>query len=386
MLTSILSHFGFANCIVDFFSNYLVGRSTQYSWNLFLSGACDADVGVGQGSALSPIFSALYIAPLLCIFEDRAQALNLNTCILSFVDDGLLISQGKTYNKILPELYSSYKVVTDLMVMFGLVMEHDKSEIFHFSRAHNDSNPELDLSDMGAPTLKPKTYWRYLGFYFDQCLFFKEHVWYYSTKALSTVKAMGMLGKLTGGLFPLQKHLLYCFCVVPITTYSFRLWFFARAPTKAQVSLLAAMQRKAALWILGVFSTSPTGGIEALADLIPIHLHLKKLVKQSCLRAATLPSQYALMSLLSAKHFKGTPPHPQFLALLNDIQYACLKGPLLDTEASLLNLTECFDLLHVEATPGCRLLDSFPDRISFHPCNRSSLRDCKTHLQSLDQL
>ena len=55
MLTSILSHFGFANCIVDFFSDYLVGRSTQYSWNSFISGACDADVDVGQGSALSPI-------------------------------------------------------------------------------------------------------------------------------------------------------------------------------------------------------------------------------------------------------------------------------------------------------------------------------------------
>ena len=40
------------------------------------------------------------------------------------------------------------------MVSFGLVMEHDKSEIFHFSRAHNDSNPELDLSAIGAPTLK----------------------------------------------------------------------------------------------------------------------------------------------------------------------------------------------------------------------------------------
>jgi len=25
---AILSHFGFANCIVDFFSDYLVGRST----------------------------------------------------------------------------------------------------------------------------------------------------------------------------------------------------------------------------------------------------------------------------------------------------------------------------------------------------------------------
>ena len=83
---------------------------------------------------------------------------------------------------------------------------------------------------------------------------------------------------------------------MPIATYGFRLWFFAGAPTKAQVSLLAAMQRKAALWILGAFHTSLTGGLEALAGLIPIQLHLKKLVKQSCLRTATLPSQHALMS------------------------------------------------------------------------------------------
>ena len=167
MLNSILSHFGFTNCIVDLFSNYLVGRSTQYSWNSFLSGACNADVGMGQGSALPPILSALYIAPLIHFFEHRAQTLHLNTSILLFVDDSLLISQRKTYNITLPELYSSYRVVTDLMVTFGLVMKHDKSEIFHFSRAHNDLNPELDISAIGALTLKLKTYWRYLGFYFD---------------------------------------------------------------------------------------------------------------------------------------------------------------------------------------------------------------------------
>jgi len=90
------------------------------------------------------------------------------------------------------------------------------------------------------------------------------------------------------------------------------------------------------------------------------------------------------MSLLSAKYSKGASPYPQSLALLNDIQCACLKGPFLDTEASLLNLTKCFDLLHAEITLGCRLLDSFSDYISFHLCNHSSLRDCKTHLQFLD--
>ena len=132
------------------------------------------------------------------------------------------------------------------------------------------------------------------------------------------VKAMEMLGNSFRGLLPLQKCLLYCSCVVPIAIYSFRLWFFARAFTKAQVSLLAAMQCKAALWILGAFRTSPTSGLEALAGLIPIQLHLKKLVKWSCLWTATLPSQHALMSLLSTRNSKGTHPHPQSLALLND--------------------------------------------------------------------
>jgi len=114
---------------------------------------------MGQGSALSPILLVLYIAPLLYLFERQAQALNLDTFTLSYVDNGLLVSQGRTYNKTLPELTSSYSIVSDLIVSFGLVMEHDKSEIFHFSRAYNDSNPELDLSAIGTPILKPKTYW-----------------------------------------------------------------------------------------------------------------------------------------------------------------------------------------------------------------------------------
>jgi len=78
------------------------------------------------------------------------------------------------------------------------------------------------------------------------------------------------------------------------------------------------MQRKAALWILGAFRTSPTGEIETLAGLIPIHLHLKKLAKQSCLRTATLSSQHTLLSFLSARNSKGAHPYPQSLALLTD--------------------------------------------------------------------
>jgi len=68
-----------------------------------------------------------------------------------------------------------------------------------------------------------------------------------------------------------------------------------------------------------------------------------------------LPPQHALLSLLSAHNSKGAHPHPQSLALLTDVQSAWLRSPLLDTEASLLNLTECFDSLYPEIRPGYRL-------------------------------
>ena len=38
------------------------------------------------------------------------------------------------------------------------------------------------------------------------------------------------------------------------------------------------MQRRAAIWILGAFKTSLVEGIKAITDLIPIKLHLQKLM------------------------------------------------------------------------------------------------------------
>ena len=92
------------------------------------------------------------------------------------------------------------------------------------------------------------------------------------------------------------------------------------------------------------------------------------------------------MSLLSTRNSKGTYPHPQSLALLNDAQYTHLKGSLLDTEALLLNLTEHFNPFNAKAIPGYRLLDNFPDFIPFYSCNHSSLNSYISHLRSLDYL
>jgi len=64
LLTLILGKVGFDSRVVKFFSNYLIGRKTQYFWNSFSSLFFNIDVGVGQGLALSPILLALYLSQI----------------------------------------------------------------------------------------------------------------------------------------------------------------------------------------------------------------------------------------------------------------------------------------------------------------------------------
>jgi len=96
LFSLILRKAGFDSCVVNFFSNYLVDRKTQYYWNNFPSLFFNVNMGVGQDSALSPILSAFYLASFLHILENHIKNLNLQIYILSFIDDGLLVAQSKS--------------------------------------------------------------------------------------------------------------------------------------------------------------------------------------------------------------------------------------------------------------------------------------------------
>jgi len=92
ILPLILGKAGFDPKVIYFFSNYLVGRKTQYLWNNFSSSFFNIDVGVEQGLALSSILSALYLALTLHILEKHLKILKILVSILSSVNDGLLIA------------------------------------------------------------------------------------------------------------------------------------------------------------------------------------------------------------------------------------------------------------------------------------------------------
>ena len=120
----ILNKAGFDSQISSFFYNYLIKRQIQYIWNNFVSLFFKANVGIGQGSTLSSILSAIYITPIFHIFEKRTKSLLLPIQIstLSFVDDGLLISQEKNYEKSNTNLFCSYSITLSSLISSALLL------------------------------------------------------------------------------------------------------------------------------------------------------------------------------------------------------------------------------------------------------------------------
>lgn len=324
-----------------------------YAWNKELSPEFPSSVGIGQGSALL----ALCLSPLLKEFECRVQTATL----ISYVDNGTIIVQSDTWAKNLTKLQQAYKVVYKLTEAMGLVLEHNKSKGFHFSRKHGDDNPTINFGYApytGATPLCPGTTWRYLGFFFDHSLTFREHVKCYTNKSLTLVRAMLALGNSVRRLRPKHKRMLCRPCVLPIATYGSRLWLYKGAQMKGPLDALQKMQRCACLWITGAFKTSPVGAAKTIAGIPLIYLHVKKLVEQSHVCTRSLQASHAFCHLVDGDHKFS-------VKTLKDQIRGDLKSPV--TEAWLnLDLSSCdLDPIHQFSTPGLQPRDLYPNHIVY---------------------
>ena len=160
LFSLILVKAGFNYKVLNFFKNYLVSRKTKYFWNSFFSSFCNVDVGVRQESTLFPILLALYLSLIFYILEKYLKNLKIPILILSFVDNSFFISQHKSISVSNTNLYCSYNVISTLLIKFGLIIEHRKTRVFHFSRLHGVFNPSpLDLIPFSSFILLFKTTW-----------------------------------------------------------------------------------------------------------------------------------------------------------------------------------------------------------------------------------
>jgi hypothetical protein len=101
-----------------------------------------------------------------CALRPSLKEFEYRVCVavlISYVDNGTIIVQSDTWDKNLVKLKLAYKIVFELTQSMGLVLKHSKSEGFHFSQKHGDSNPDIDLGYApytGATPLHPGTTWQ----------------------------------------------------------------------------------------------------------------------------------------------------------------------------------------------------------------------------------
>ena len=130
------------------------------------------------------------------------------------------------------------------------------------------------------------------------------------------------------------------------------------------------MQRRAAIWILGAFKTSPTEGIEALVGLIPIRFHLQKITRRSLIHPFKLPDNHILKNLLN-----NDPPllkmiNSHNIGSLTNHQRSLMKGYIVDSNIKSYGIFPSFSPLDLEYSPGHRIVDKFSDHFSFNLVNK----------------
>ena len=131
-------------------------------------------------------------------------------------------------------------------------------------------------------------------------------------------------------------------------SYKGPLNFMLSYPLKA----LEKIQRRAAIWILGAFKTSPSEGIKTIIDLIPIKLHLQKLRGRVQLRALSLPLNHIIHTLMDSSFGSPYNCHPSSLSNFTNYQRKNIKGHLVDINNRSHRLFPVFSSTHPELSPG----------------------------------
>jgi len=147
---------------------------------------------------------------------------------------------------------------------------------------------------------------------------------------------------------------------------------------------LKRMQHRAALWITGAFRTSPSKRVEAIASLIPINLHLKKLNGHHHLRYVTIHPSHAINSLLNKHQSRSQDQHKFALVNLTNKQKLKLKSTIKDISKRLNEIKDEFDPFHTIFHPGLQLVDHFSDRIVFHSSDSSDDEGLFIHSSKLN--
>ena len=143
-----------------------------------------AEIGIPQGSPLSPILSVIYTALTISAFNIP------NAIAFSYIDDIAILCHYSTPKQAEKIIYDSFYFFKDQLYLQGLMLDFSKTEILHFFKKYSPSRtptPFFTFTNYNSQpiniSVQPMIRW--LGFYFLRSKSFKLHATFMARKALS---------------------------------------------------------------------------------------------------------------------------------------------------------------------------------------------------------
>ncbi|EXF83885.1 zinc knuckle [Colletotrichum fioriniae PJ7] len=300
VLLKILVRKGVPDWMVLYISSFLSDRRVALSIPGYTSEEFWVNIGIPQGTPLSPVLFALF-SSLILDELNKIWPSSPFFQVMSYVDDTCMVVTSHSYEENCKILTTAFTDLIAATAPSGISLGPSKTHIMHFQNPHKETQgtnsrtanepeppriiPLADLPDVGVEGAKKEEVIKLLGVYLDQSLTWATHVKKITEKMEAKMRTIYRISGSTWGPSLASIRRLYITSVRPIAAYAAPVWFLYRDNERRirwQISanLVMKLDKAQAVClrqVAGAYQTTANPVVHQELDVPPLSLFLEKL-------------------------------------------------------------------------------------------------------------
>ena len=162
--------------MLQWISSFLQDRTNTLKLLNFTSSQLSVNIGIPQGSPLSPILYLFYNSDLIDAYTNAQE----KSFASGFIDDVAILVRGTSANSNLKTLYKIHRRTKMWVRTHASVLDVAKYQLINFC-PHKFVGPEVPMR-LDCKVVPVSWSAKYHGIYFDFCLTWKSHLTYLEAK------------------------------------------------------------------------------------------------------------------------------------------------------------------------------------------------------------